>query len=172
MIHAAYGLAPALVLTLLTIVLSHLVVSFAQTVLHRRLGHHPLGGPMFRNHINFHHTHYAKDHLVSPTYLGGMGNNTPLFAIPAVLLVSAAYFVLPVYLFLALTITCAASFYVHVLFDKEYHVAGSWLQHFAWFRRKQALHFVHHRHANTNFAVIDFFWDRLLGTYRAADKPG
>jgi len=28
---------------------------------------------------------------------------------------------------------------------------------------------VHHLHANTNFAVIDFFWDRLLGTYRDPD---
>jgi hypothetical protein len=24
----------------------------------------------------------------------------------------------------------------------------------------------HHRHANSNFAVIHFFWDRILGTYR------
>ena len=44
-------------------------------------------------------------------------------------------------------------------------VAGSWLGPVSWFRRKQQLHFVHHRHANCNFAVIDFFWDRLLGTY-------
>jgi hypothetical protein len=47
-------------------------------------------------------------------------------------------------------------------FDKEYHVEGSRLQRFAWFRRKQELHFVHHRHANSNFAVIHFFWDRFL----------
>jgi hypothetical protein len=56
-----------------------------------------------------------------------------------------------------------------VFFDKEYHVEGSRFLRFAWFRRKQQLHFVHHRHANTNFAVIDFFWDRLLGTYRAPE---
>jgi hypothetical protein len=64
---------------------------------------------------------------------------------------------------------CAASFYAHVFFDKEYHVEGSRLQQFAWFRRKQELHFVHHRHANSNFAVIHFFWDRILGTYRRPD---
>jgi hypothetical protein len=29
-----------------------------------------------RNHINFHHAHYSKDHLVSRTYLGDEGNNT------------------------------------------------------------------------------------------------
>jgi sterol desaturase/sphingolipid hydroxylase (fatty acid hydroxylase superfamily) len=25
-------------------------------------------------------------------------------------------------------------------------------------------------HANSNFAVIDFFWDRMLGTYRKPDQ--
>ena len=29
------------------------------------------------------------------------------------------------------------SFFVHLYFDKHYHVAGSWLGRFAWFRRKQ-----------------------------------
>src|SRR5437667_7471018 len=66
-------------------------------------------------------------------------------------------------------VACAVSFYAHVFFDKEYHVEGSRLQRFAWFRRKQELHFVHHRHANSNFAVIHFFWDRILGTYRRPD---
>jgi sterol desaturase/sphingolipid hydroxylase (fatty acid hydroxylase superfamily) len=45
-----------------------------------------------------------------------------------------------------------------------------WLGRFSWFRRKQQLHFIHHRHGNYNFAVIDFFWDRLLGTYRRVES--
>jgi hypothetical protein len=44
-------------------------------------------------------------------------------------------------------VACAASFYAHVFVDKEYHVEGSQLQRFAWFRRKRKLHFVHQRHA-------------------------
>ena len=43
-------------------------VSFAQTLMHYKLGHHPMGGKFVRNHINFHHAHYSKDHLVSRTY--------------------------------------------------------------------------------------------------------
>jgi sterol desaturase/sphingolipid hydroxylase (fatty acid hydroxylase superfamily) len=54
------------------------------------------------------------------------------------------------------------------------------MQRFAWFKRRQELHFVHHRHADCNYAVIHFFWDRVLGTYRGPDtkqiglhsKPG
>ena len=37
-------------------------------------------------------------------------------------------------------------------------------------RRKRQLHFAHHLHASSNFAVIDFFWDRMLGTYRKPDQ--
>jgi sterol desaturase/sphingolipid hydroxylase (fatty acid hydroxylase superfamily) len=76
---------------------------------------------------------------------------------------------LPVDLFVVQVVACAVSFYAHVFFDKEYHIEASRLQRFAWFRRQQELHFVHHRHANSNFAVIHFFWDRILGTYRRPD---
>ncbi len=158
-----------LFLLLVTAVATHLAVSFAQTIFHYTLGHHRIGGQLFRNHINFHHTYYSKDHLVSPKYLAEEGNNTPFFLIPVVLLGACFYLLLPTSLFVMHVFVCAASFYVHVLFDKEYHVENSWLQRFAWFRTKQELHFVHHRHANKNFGVVHFFWDRMLGTYRRPD---
>src|SRR5215467_7770009 len=169
MLQTVSRLLPELPLILMTAVATHLVMSFAQTLMHYKLGHHPMGGKFFRNHINFHHAHYSKDHLVSRTYLGDEGNNTPFFFIPVFLVGACTYLVLPVDLFVAQLVACAASFYAHVYFDKEYHVEGSRLQRFAWFRRKQELHFVHHRHANSNFAVIHFFWDRILGTYRRPD---
>ena len=158
-----------LFLVLTTAVATHLVVSLSQTVFHRTLGHNRIGGIIFRNHINFHHTYYSKDHLVSPKYLADEGNNTPYFLVPVFLAGACTYFLLPTYLFVVQVLACAGSFYVHVLFDKEYHVDGSWFQRFAWFRRKQELHFVHHRHANKNYGVIHFFWDRMLGTYRRPD---
>jgi len=162
-------LLPELPLFLMIAIATHLVMSFAQTLMHYKLGHHSMGGKFFRNHINFHHTYYSKDHLVSRTYLGDEGNNTPFFFVPVFLVGACTYFVLPVDLFVVQVVACAVSFYAHVFFDKEYHVEGSRLQRFAWFRRKQELHFVHHRHANSNFAVIHFFWDRILGTYRRPD---
>ena len=169
MLQTVSRLLPELPLFLVTAVATHLVMSFAQTLMHYKLGHCPIGGKFFRNHINFHHTYYSKDHLVSRTYLGDEGNNTPFFFIPVCLVGAFTYFVLPVDLFVVQMVACAASFYAHVFFDKEYHVEGSRLQRFAWFRRKRELHFVHHRHADSNFAVIHFFWDRILGTYRRPD---
>ena len=156
-------------LFLVMAVATHLVMSFGQTLIHYKVAHHPMGGTIFRNHINFHHTHYSDDHLVSLTYLGDEGNTTPYFFIPIFVVGGCAYFLLPLNLFVVMVIASAASFYAHIYFDKEYHSEKSWLQPFAWFRRKQELHFIHHRHADSNYAVIHFFWDRILGTYRKTD---
>ncbi|MDB5409289.1 MAG: hypothetical protein JWL84_4201 [Rhodospirillales bacterium] len=169
MLQTVWWLVPKLSLVLMIAVATHLVMSFAQTLMHYKLGHHPMGGDLFRNHIKFHHTYYSKDHLVSRTPLGQEGNNTPFFFIPVFLVGGCTYLVLPTDLFVVQVAACAVSFYAHVFFDKEYHVEGSRLQRFGWFRRKQELHFSHHRHADSNFAVIDFFWDRILGTYRKSD---
>jgi hypothetical protein len=169
MLQTVSRLLPELLLILMTAAATHLVMSFAQTLMHYKLGHHPMGGKFFRNHINFHHVHYSKDHLVSRTYLGDEGNNTPFFFIPVFLVGSVYIPRIASRSLVAQLVACAASFYAHVFFDKEYHVEGSRLQRFAWFRRKQELHFIHHRHANSNFAVIHFFWDRILGTYRRSD---
>ena len=145
---------------------THLTLSGGQTIMHYGLGHRRLGGVLFRNHINFHHAYYARGHLATAIPESGKGNNTPYFFVPVVLAGAAVWFMLPLGLFIAVTLTAAASFAAHVWLDKAYHVEGSYLERFAWFRRKRQLHFVHHLHANANFAVIDFFWDRVLGTYR------
>lgn len=152
-----------------TAICTHLVMSSGQTLLHYGLGHHRLGGVLYRNHIKYHHTYYAKGHLASTTYLGEEGNNTPYFLVPTLLVGGALFFVLPLALFLVMATVSAVSFYAHVVLDREYHVENSRLERFAWFRRKRQLHFVHHLHANSNFAVMDFFWDKLLGTYRPPD---
>ena len=123
---------------------AHLVMSGSQTLLHYGLGHRRLGGTLFRNHIRFHHTIYAKDHLLSAHYHGDKGNNTPCFLIPTILVAAAMYLILPLDFFLVVVAASAMSFYAHVYFDMEYHVQELRLARFAWFRRKQHLHFVHH----------------------------
>jgi sterol desaturase/sphingolipid hydroxylase (fatty acid hydroxylase superfamily) len=168
MLQTISRVLPALLLFLITALATHYFMSFVQTLMHRALGHQPIGRMFFRNHLNFHHSYYCGDHLVSEIYRGDEGNNTPFFFIPVCLVGACVFFVLPLYLFVALVIACMASFYAHVFLDKEYHIEESRFRRYAWFRRKQELHFMHHRHANCNFAVIDFFWDRLLGTYRGS----
>jgi sterol desaturase/sphingolipid hydroxylase (fatty acid hydroxylase superfamily) len=105
--------------------------------------------------------------VVSENYLNEEANNTPFFLVPVTLVVTIGYLVLPLDLFIVQLIAISMSFFVHLYFDKHYHVAGSWLGRFAWFRRKQQLHFLHHQYADCNFAVVDNFWDWLLGSYRS-----
>jgi sterol desaturase/sphingolipid hydroxylase (fatty acid hydroxylase superfamily) len=144
-------------------------MSLGQTLFHRYLGHSRLGGRFCKNHIQFHHVHYAGDHVVSSHYLDDGENYALFFLMPVALVVGQGYLLLRLDLFVVQLGTISLSFIGHYYLDYHYHVAGSWLDRFAWFRRKQQLHFTHHRHWDCNFAVIDFFWDRLLGTYRSSD---
>jgi hypothetical protein len=148
---------------------AHLVMSLGQTLFHWHLGHRSFGGIFFRNHVHFHHAHYSGDHIVSVHHGNNEGNNTPFFLIPTVLVVGLSYLFMRFDLFVVQLAAMSLSFYAHVYLDKQYHLAGSRLDRFSWFKRKQQLHFIHHRHANHNFAVIDYFWDRLLGTYRGVE---
>ena len=169
MVEWARWFLSGLPLFVLTAICTHLIVSSSQTLFHYGLGHHAIGGILYQNHIRFHQTHYAEGHLVSSTHRRNEGNNTPYFLIPTILVAGGMYLVLPLNLFVVAIATSAVSFSAHVYLDKQYHTEGSSLARFAWFRRKQQLHFVHHLHGDSNFAVIDFFWDRVLGTYRNPD---
>jgi len=163
--------ADSLLIYGLTGTIAHLLMSLGQTLFHRYLGHSRLGGRFFKNHIQFHHVHYAGDHVVSTHYLDNGDNNTLFFLFPVFLIVGLSYLFLRLDLLVVQLAVMSLSFCGHYYLDNQYHVAGSWLGRFSWFRRKQQLHFIHHRYWNCNFAVIDFFWDRLLGTYRSV-KPG
>jgi hypothetical protein len=99
MLHTGSRLLAEFSLIIATAAATHFVMSFSQTLMHYKLGHHPMGGKLFRNHINFHHTHYTKDHLVSATYLDDEGNNTPFFFIPVFSAGACMCFLLPVDLF-------------------------------------------------------------------------
>ena len=65
MLQTVLPLIHKLSLFLLAAVATHLVMSFGQTLIHYKVAHHPIGGKVFRNHINFHHTHYSDDYVVS-----------------------------------------------------------------------------------------------------------
>jgi hypothetical protein len=56
MLHTILQGLPELSLLLITAIATHFFMSFAQTLMHYALGHHPIGGKFFRNHIAFHHT--------------------------------------------------------------------------------------------------------------------
>jgi hypothetical protein len=67
MLQTVSRFLPELPLFLMTAVATHLVTSFAQTLMHYKLGHHPMGGKFFRNHINFHHSSHGRTAVTKAT---------------------------------------------------------------------------------------------------------
>ena len=111
-------------LFLMTAIATHLIMSFGQMLLHYKVAHHRIGGKLFRNHINFHHTHYADDHLVSRRYLGDEGNITPYFY-SAVSSWRVRLFPIAAKSFCG-DDSCKCGVVLRArLFDKQYHVEGS-----------------------------------------------
>ena len=76
------------------------------------------------NHLNIHHRHYSGNHIVSEYYLNEEANNTPFFLIPVTLAISLGYLILPLDLFIVQLTAMSISFYVHLYFDKHFHVTG------------------------------------------------
>ena len=169
MVELGRWLLSEIPLIALTAICTHLVVSSGQTVFHYGLVITGSAASSTETTSGFIIPAMPRAIWCPPSIAAMQGNNTPYFLIPAVIVAGAMFLVLPFNLFVVVTAASTASFGAHVLLDKQYHAERTRLARFAWFRRKQQLHFVHHVHANCNFAVIDFFWDKVLGTYRSPD---
>src|ERR1700687_2071813 len=89
----------SVLLYVLTAMSTHFLIPLGQTLFHQYLGHHRLGGRVFKNHIQFHHANYSGDHVVSVHYLDGGDNNTLFFLAPVALVVSMSYLFLRLDLF-------------------------------------------------------------------------
>ena len=89
------------------------------------------------------------------------------FAVPFSAIAGLVWAMAPFAVFLAYLAGLAFSFALHLVLHRQYHIRGSILERFAWFRRKRALHFIHHRRVLSNYAIVENWIDRVLGTYRA-----
>lgn len=145
----------------------HLVASLLQTVLHRCLGHRPVARFFFRRHIFDHHRIYSTTHLVAKQYSDDERSLTPYYLIPSVAVILALACVLPTAPLIAFSAMMLASYAAHAYVHEHYHLERSWLNRWAWFSKRRQLHYIHHRNTRRNFAVIDFFWDRLFGTFES-----
>jgi sterol desaturase/sphingolipid hydroxylase (fatty acid hydroxylase superfamily) len=151
-------------------VAAYFVGSFLQTIMHRWLGHKAAGTFFQRRHVFDHHRIYSPRHLVSSKYSTVERSLTPYYAVPAGGVTALLGLVLPLAPFVSFSTTLLVSFGAHAYIHKHYHLQHTWLERSRWFCRRRDLHYVHHRDARCNYAVIDFFWDRLLGTFAEAPQ--
>jgi sterol desaturase/sphingolipid hydroxylase (fatty acid hydroxylase superfamily) len=151
-----------------TLVLTHYIASFIQAFLHRVVAHRKFGGILRKNHLRYHHAIYSKNVMVSEKYIDEEKSLTIYYVLPATIVASIDYLLLPLDIFLIHVSALALSFYAHVYVHVQYHLKDPWLKRFEWFKKKQALHILHHKNGSKNFAVLEFLWDRAFGTFQGA----
>ena len=156
------------ILYLMTFLLTHHAASIIQLSLHRVLGHRKKCGYISRIHADEHHGIYSRNLLVSESYLDEAKSVDYFYAIPILLLAACVFLLVPLDIFLVHIATLSLSTFAHFYLHVQYHLRNTWLKRYQWFKRKQRLHLLHHRDMTRNYAVIEFFWDRVLGTFEDA----
>lgn len=158
-------MATKLLLYLTTLITSHYIASFIQVGLHYCLGHKAIGNYFYRIHLTCHHDLYAKNMMVTETYLQEESSLKLFFLIPISIVAFTGYFLIPLDILFVHLATMIGSFYAHVYIHVQYHLKHSWLNQFSWFRKNRNRHIIHHQDMSKNYAVIGFIWDKLFGTY-------
>jgi sterol desaturase/sphingolipid hydroxylase (fatty acid hydroxylase superfamily) len=110
-------------------------------------------------------TTYYVASLIQTIFHRFFGHVPRYYAIPLIPLVCAAYCLLPGTYFIAHLCGVAFAIWWHIYLHRQYHIRGAWWERFAWFREKRQLHFLHHQKPHKNFAIVEYSWDLLFGTF-------
>jgi sterol desaturase/sphingolipid hydroxylase (fatty acid hydroxylase superfamily) len=151
----------------LAFVITYYLSAIVQTIAHRLFGHTKRVMAIYAEHTHGHHARYARSDLLRDDWVPSERHVLWYFAIPFAAIAAVVWAMAPFAVLIAYVAGLIFSFALHLLLHRQYHVRGSLLERFAWFRRKRALHFIHHRRVRTNYAIVENWIDRLLGTYRA-----
>lgn len=144
---------------------THYTACLIQMALHARVGHARIGGKIFRIHIGQHHANY-RDAFTAEEYAHDEESITQLYVLPVMTCSAVALWLLPAALGLTVISVFLVSFAAQAYLHVQYHLDHSMWERFAWFRRLQYAHWIHHEVPSSNFGVLDSTWDRLFGTYR------
>jgi len=156
---------------------SHLIIaiatyyatSFLQAFFHRIFGHTRRIAKLYDVHVGGHHAQYAAQ-MLSNRWIRTEQHITWYYAVPFTPMVLAAFWLLPFGLFVVHTLSLAFTIWWHVFLHRQYRVRGVWLERFEWFIEKRRLHFLHHERPKRNYAIVEYGWDRLFGTFDAGQS--
>jgi hypothetical protein len=145
-------------------VATYYYMAFVQTLLHRFFGHKDRIHPIYQTHAKGHHAKYPPNRLITDVWVDSERHVMWYFAIPLIPGSLVMWYFFGPWLFVSHVASLAFTFWSHIYLHKQYHIRGTWWERFKWFQKKRELHFIHHRHAMANFAVVEFWLDRILGT--------
>lgn len=150
-----------------TVVLTWYLTAAVQTVSHRIFGHTRRIRPIYSNHTHGHHARYPRNSLLQDEWIESERHVLWYFSVPLGAIAFTLWLLAPLPVFVAHLAALAFSIAAHVVLHRHYHMRGSPLERLQWFQKKRLLHFVHHRRVRSNYAIVENWIDRLLGTYRA-----
>ena len=148
--------------------LTYYGAAVVQTLSHQAFGHVKRILPIYSSHTHGHHSRYARNALLQDSWIASERHVLWYFAIPFSMIGLLVFTLAPLALFVTQLGALACSIAIHILLHRHYHLRGTPLERFGWFRRKRALHFIHHRRVHNNYAIVENWTDKLLGTYRDA----
>lgn len=138
--------------------------AIVQTVLHRIFGHHDRITPVYETHAKGHHTKYPPQRLLTDAWVDSERHVMWYYAIPFVPLALLIAWLCPAWVFLSHLAALLFAIWWHIYLHKQYHLRGCVWERFGWFRQKREAHFIHHRAVHTNYAIVEYWIDDLLGT--------
>lgn len=145
---------------------TYYLLSIVQTVLHKDYGHRKRIRAVFYAHAIGHHGAYPVDKLRTEKFIDCESHALNYYGIPIAAFAGFIYFYLGPFVLAANLAGALFTFRWHMYLHEHYHLNETPLERFAWFREKRRLHFIHHADASVNFAVVEMWIDRLLGTRR------
>ena len=149
-------------------VASYYVMSIVQTVLHKDFGHRQRIRAVFSAHAIGRHGIYHKNNLRTKTFEDCESHALNYYGIPIVVVAILTWWAGGLLVMTANLVGVFFTFRWHMYLHEHYHLTETPLERFAWFRKKRALHFIHHEDARYNFAVVEFWIDNLMGTRKEA----
>lgn len=156
---------------LAVVVVTYYVMSILQTVLHKAYGHKKRITAVFSAHAIGHHGEYNPQNLRTKEFVDLESHALNYYGIPIVVVGALVYWLAGPLIMSAHLVGVFVTFRWHIYLHKHYHLLETPLERFAWFREKRRLHFIHHRDARYNFAVVEFWIDNLMGTRTNEDGP-
>ena len=135
----------------------------------------PILSTIHKIHMTHHKNHYPIKNLLKPTpYISGGGGKA---FVPLVgLIYLTAWLILrsptigieyPVWMYYTFVSESFLFLVVSDYLHTQYHVDGSALEKFEWFRIRRERHFYHHRHLRMNMSLggVSSTFDRAFGTF-------
>lgn len=159
-----------IILLILTFMVTAIAVTFLGYWVHRWFHHHT-SYRFYDAHMHHHIEHYPPLDFWSEKYRGAGLNSTVIPFIlafsPLVLVAAWLTFsgILSMPVGIVLLATTALTGLAHDYIHDQFHLTGSWLVKFDWFKQLRTRHHIHHLDMHANYGILVFWWDRLFGTF-------